>query len=353
MRRTHNLDDRCDEYEGATGIVPSLQNSKPRQITGARLGSSGLNELQLLLQNGRGKNHRTQILRKIRLMLEQVSRQSGGEIDAMIRNIAIENRCTVHHQRQMRLAGSAAKGLDVIYLKPQVTDLSRWAFERLHEHTIAVYLKNGSPRPRGTINDMKLVRFRDQPPMIMNSGSRRRSSNGKTDGFIEIEKRGITVVQIGSVRRSPAGCFRWHGDHRHGRDAGQLREVQRNGLSPTGRGLIIAVFRRRCSPIVNVPSDAGYVVKTMEAPRELQVPDQITQYTTLAACPILLRRRTSSSSMNCGRTRISQSLPTLRSCRRRHGRGHPRQQCAGRAPALLRPRGLFRPRPDYQHHRLP
>jgi ATPase len=63
-------------------------------------------------------------------------------------------------------------------------------------------------------------------------------------------------------------------------------DVIKKRIVSNQRGLIIAGSpgagkTTLAQGIATYLSEAGYVVKTMEAPRELQVPDQITQYTTL------------------------------------------------------------------------
>ena len=102
----------------------------------------------------------------IRPTLEQVKLASGGEIDAMIRNIAIENAARFITSDNVQAEVARAKGLDVIYLKPQITDFVPLGIDQFFdEHTIAVYLKERVPptAKKGTINDMKLVKIRDQP----------------------------------------------------------------------------------------------------------------------------------------------------------------------------------------------
>ncbi|MCX6686968.1 MAG: ATPase, T2SS/T4P/T4SS family, partial [Methanoregula sp.] len=114
------------------------------------------------------------------------------------------------------------------------------------------------------------------------------------DGFIEVEKRGITVVQIGSMRIAIA-----RRPFSDGMEITAVRpivdiklndyskaDIIKKRLSGDKRGLVIAGApgsgkTTLAQGIATYLSDSGYVVKTMEAPRELQVPDQITQYTML------------------------------------------------------------------------
>ncbi|MDD1678621.1 MAG: Flp pilus assembly complex ATPase component TadA, partial [Methanomicrobiales archaeon] len=114
------------------------------------------------------------------------------------------------------------------------------------------------------------------------------------DGFIEIEKRGITVVQIGSLRISIA--------RRPFSDGMEITAVRPVGkvtiedyrksplikkrIMGLKRGVLIAGppgsgKTTLAQSIATFLSDHEYIVKTMEAPRDLQVPDHITQYTSL------------------------------------------------------------------------
>ncbi len=114
------------------------------------------------------------------------------------------------------------------------------------------------------------------------------------DGFIEVEKRGITVVQIGSMRIAIA-----RRPFSDGMEITAVRPIVDVTLKDYSKADIITkriTSEKRGMIIVGAPgsgkttlaqnvatflSDSGFVVKTMEAPRELQVPDNITQYTAL------------------------------------------------------------------------
>ena len=59
-----------------------------------------------------------------------------------------------------------AKGLDVMFLRPQIEGFTPLAIDQFFdEHTMAVYLKERvSPMARkGTVKEMRLVKIREQP----------------------------------------------------------------------------------------------------------------------------------------------------------------------------------------------
>ncbi len=293
---------KAGEYKGATIIVPEavIAELEAQANNGREIGFSGLNELQSLCKMAEEKTIELKFS-GIRPTLEQVKLASGGEIDAMIRNIAIENSARFITSDNVQAEVARAKGLDVIYLKPQISDFVPLGIDQFFdEHTIAVYLKERvSPiAKKGTINDMKLVKIRDQPcsEYELRNLAQEILERAKRDpdGFIEMEKRGITVVQIGSLRIAIA-----RRPFSDGMEITAVRpivditldnyaksDVIKKRIVSNQRGLIIAGSpgagkTTLAQGIATYLSDAGYVVKTMEAPRELQVPDQITQYTTL------------------------------------------------------------------------
>lgn len=293
---------KTGDYKDTTIIIPEavIAELEAQANQGREIGFSGLNELQSLCKLAEEKVIELKFSGS-RPTLEQVKLASGGEIDAMIRNIAIENSAQFITSDSVQAEVARAKGLNVIYLKPQVTDFMPLAIDQFFdEHTLAIYLKERvcPVAKKGTINAMKLEQIRDTP---MNEYELRalaqevlERAKRDPDGFIEVEKRGITIVQIGSMRIAIA-----RRPFSDGMEITAVRpivdvtlkdymkaDVIMSRLSGDKRGLIIAGApgsgkTTLAQSIAIHLADNGFVVKTMEAPRELQVPDQITQYTSL------------------------------------------------------------------------
>jgi len=293
---------KTGDYKGATIIVPEavVAELEAQANQGREIGFSGLNELQALCRLADEKVIELKFS-GARPTLEQVKLASGGEIDALIRNIAIENAAQFITSDSVQAEVARAKGLNVIYLKPQVTDFVPLGIDQFFdEHTIAVYLKERicPVAKKGTINAMKLVKIRDHltTEYELRALAQEILERAKRDpdGFIEVEKRGITVVQIGSMRIAIA-----RRPFSDGMEITAVRpivdmtledytkaDVIKSRLAGEKRGLIIAGSpgsgkTTLAQSVATYLSENGFVVKTMEAPRELQVPDQITQYTML------------------------------------------------------------------------
>lgn len=293
---------KTGEYKGASIIIPEavVAELEAQANQGREIGFSGLTELQSLCKLAESGEIEIRFV-GVRPSLEQVKLASGGEIDSLIRSAAIEHGAQFITSDMVQAEVAKAKGLNVMYLKPQIGDFTPLAIDQFFdEHTIAVYLKERvSPvAKKGTISSMQLVKIREQPvnEYELRSMAQEILERAKRDpdGFIEIEKRGITVVQIGSMRIAIA-----RRPFSDGMEITAVRpiadvtlenysksDVIRERLTGEKRGLIIAGSpgsgkTTLAQSIATFLSDKGFVVKTMEAPRELQVPDNITQYTAL------------------------------------------------------------------------
>jgi ATPase len=267
---------------------------------GREIGFSGLTELQELWKMAQEGLVEIKFEGE-RPNLEQVKLASGGEIDALIRDVAIEHHATFLTSDIVQAEVAKAKGLDVVYLKPQIGDFSPLGIDQFFdEETIGVYLKERVPPMvrKGTMKEVRLVKVRENPltEYELRKLAQEIVERAKRDpdGFIEVEKRGVTVVQIGSLRISisrrpfsdgmeitavrPVGKVTLD-DYR------KSALIKKRILGPK-RGVLIAGppgsgKTTLAQSIASFLSDHEFIIKTMEAPRDLQVPDHITQYTSL------------------------------------------------------------------------
>ncbi len=290
------------EYPDAEIIIPEavVAELESQANQGREIGFSGLAELQQLCRMATEKMCTIRFV-GARPSFDQVRLAAGGEIDAMIRAVAIENEAIFLTSDRVQSEVARAKGLEVQYLRPELGEFSPLGIDQFFdEHTLAVYLKEHVPpyAKRGSIQDARLVRIREQPSseyeLVGLAQEILERAKRSSDGFIEHESRGITVVQIGSMRIAIARC-----PFVDGMEITAVRPVVDISLEDyaradaikqrlTGRkvGILLAgkpgagktTLAQNCATFL---SNSGIITKTMETPRDMQVPDRISQYTAL------------------------------------------------------------------------
>ena len=290
------------ELKAATIIIPeaAISELEAQANHGREIGFRGLNELKALDEKRRA-GEISLIYAGKRPTLEQVRLAGAGEIDAMIRTIAIDNDATFITSDVVQSEVARAKGIDVMYLRPEKEEVTPLLLDEFFTpDTMSVHLKENVPpmAKRGSIEAPHLVKIRDTP---MSEKEMRdiateiiERAKSRMDGFIELERRGATVVQLGPLRVAiarppfsdgieitvvrPIATVRL--------DEYRFAEELKSRLVGPSKGIIIAGppgsgKSTLAQGVAEFLLSCGYIVKTMESPRDLQVPDEITQYTAL------------------------------------------------------------------------
>jgi ATPase len=197
-------------------------------------------------------------------------------------------------------------GLDVEWIRPEtgreeVEDLeSLRIMEFFDDDTMSVHLKQDvvPMAKKGTPGTRKLVRLSERPMELRELTRMRReiieAAKRDANSFIEIERHGATVIQLGNMRIAIA--------QPPFADAVEITAVRPVARLDIGQYALAPELLKRVEDInrgifVSGPPGSGkstfaaaiaehlrkknVIVKTMESPRDLQVHDEVTQYAPL------------------------------------------------------------------------
>jgi len=283
-------------------IIPeaALAELEAQANAGRMSGFQGLEEVKRIREIAEKKGFEVLFIGE-RPTLEQIKLAKSGEIDNMIRKIAEEEDAILLTSDKVQYYVAIAKGIKAMYLtqeriKPENTKIMQF----FTPDTASVHLREGVPpyAKRGKIGQLKLVKLRDEPMTleelqeiaheILEAARQDEESN------IEIERKGVTVVQLRDIRIAIAE--RPFADKM---EITAVRPIAKVSLDDYGiseelkrrivekqRGILIAgppgagksTF---AASVANYLMEHGYIVKTMEHPRDLMVRDEITQYAPL------------------------------------------------------------------------
>jgi ATPase len=267
---------------------------------GKEIGFNGLEELRKLQDMAREGRISIEYTGS-RPTLNQIRMAPGGEIDDMIRSIAVENDAMLVTSDKVQASVARAKGIQILYLKPDVEELKRLdLMDYFTNDTMSVHLKADvvPMAKRGTIGQMRLVQAGreklTEKELLRMAHEILERAKQDPNGFIEIEMNGATVVQLGTLRIAIATP-----PFSDGVEITAVRPVARLSLedykySGTFKDRLI---EKRRGILISGPPGAGkstfaqacadflfgndFIVKTMESPRDLQLPEAITQYAPL------------------------------------------------------------------------
>ncbi|WP_226012074.1 PINc/VapC family ATPase [Halomicrobium salinisoli] len=290
------------EFAGATVVVPEavVGELESQANDGRETGWEGLEELQRLVDlSDEGEIDVEYVGRRPDAVEKREAAE--GEIDALIRDVAADRGATLVTSDDVQAEVAQSKGLDVEYVEPRVRDFERLTIENFFdEGTMSVHLRAGM-RPhakRGSIGDMEYQPIRDDPAdeaeIREYAANIEEGARASPDGFVELDEPGMTIVQFRDMRiaiaRPPfADALEITAvrpivktdmaDYEHADELQErLLERQRGVLISGSPGAGKSTFAQAVGEFL---ADEGFSVKTMEKPRDLQVGDEITQYTEL------------------------------------------------------------------------
>ncbi|MCS7130681.1 MAG: PINc/VapC family ATPase [Archaeoglobaceae archaeon] len=263
-------------------------------------GFRGLAEVEKIVQIAKNRGIRVEFVGR-RPNIDEVKLAKGGEIDNMIREMAKAHNAILVTSDRVQSLVAKAKGIETIYVKPRIIKPEETKIMSFFTpDTASVHLREGVPpfAKRGKIGALKLVKLSDKPMSYEELSSIAdeiiEAAKQDEESSIEIERKGATVVQLRDVRIAIAE--RPFSDRL---EITAVRPIAKVSIEEYGvseelkkriierqRGILIAgppgagksTF---AASVANYLLDHGYVVKTMESPRDLMVRDEITQYAPL------------------------------------------------------------------------
>jgi len=289
-------------FAGATVYVPEavVGELEAQANDGRDSGWDGLTELQALADLADDGTVDIEYVGRRPAEIEQ--REAGeGKIDAIIRDLAETHDATLVTSDVVQSEVARAKGIEVVYLEPEGRDAESLQIEQFFDdQTMSVHLKVGvAPMAkRGAIGDMHYESIREEISTETQlkewAHDVENSARASPDGFIELDEPGMTIVQFRTYRiaiaRPPFSdkleitavrpiVQTDMDDYEHADELRErLLERQRGVLIAGSPGAGKSTF---AGAVAEFLADSDFAVKTMEKPRDLQVGDNVTQYTEL------------------------------------------------------------------------
>lgn len=284
------------KYKHAKVVIPEavVAELEHQANQGRESGFKGLEELELL------REYADEGIIELEYYGRRPRVSELKDIDDIIRNIAKEVKgCLVTSDRiQYRVAKS--KGIEVIYLKKKKIAKKLTILKFFDDETMSVHLKEKVPplAKKGKPGEIKLVKLSEKPitEKELRKIAREIIEFAKVDpdSFIEIERKGATVVQLRQLRIAIA-----RPPFSDGLEITAVRPIANVSLEDyaLSEKLMERLKERAEGILVAGPPGAGEstfsqalaefyksqgkIVKTMESPRDLIVSDEITQYAPL------------------------------------------------------------------------
>jgi ATPase len=279
-------------------IIPLavLDELQSQASTNKEHGFVGLEEIKKMREICTTKNISLRFVGQ-RPDLDDIRLAKHGRIDAIIKDVAMHESATLITADYVQALVAEAQGIKALHIRSptKTTDLE---FENYFDDTtMSVHLKEGTfpMAKRGKPGNFQLVKISQEKTTYHQLSSIIKevseASRVTGTGSVEISRSGATVLQFGNFRiaitRPPFS---------DGLEVTIVRPIIRleledynpsnklmERLSGKAEGIIIAGppgsgKSTLASSVAQFYSKGGKIVKTFESPRDLQVPDEVTQY---------------------------------------------------------------------------
>lgn len=281
---------------GSEIIIPLavLDELQSQASSNKEHGFVGLGEIRKIREQCLKKNIDMRFVGE-RPNIDDIRLAKHGRIDAIIKDVAMKEGAILITADYIQAQLAEAQGIQSLHIRPQ-TKTTNLEFEKyFDENTMSLHLKDGVPpmAKKGKPGNFTLVKLEEKKctRTELTNIIKEISEASRIKGSIEISRSGATVIQYGRFRiaitRPPFS---------NGIEITIVRPIVNlslddyntsdklmERLSGKAEGIIISGppgsgKSTLASSIAEFYVNKGKIVKTFESPRDLQVPEEVTQY---------------------------------------------------------------------------
>lgn len=277
---------------------------------GREVGFSGLNEIKKLKEITK-KNEKISVTFIGERPKEfEIKYAKSGEIDAMIREGAIKHNATLITLDKVNAETAKAQGIDVLFIEQKEVLPKELKIEKFFDaKTMSVHIKEGCPvfAKKGVPGNWTFEKVSDtiltrDEIKVMANEIINEAIMMVSPSFIESERKGSVVVQLRNYRiviLKPPFSDGWEitavrpikkltlSDYNIPKDLMERFEKKAEGIliaGPPGAG------KSTCAQALGeFFYKKGKILKTIESPRDLQMPDEVTQISKSLGSPDEIR----------------------------------------------------------------
>jgi ATPase len=292
---------KSEKLDGTEIIIPEIVTGElqSQASRGKETGFIGLEEIKKI----RELSEKHKIILKFvgeRPSYEDILLAKSGRIDALIQDTARENDAVLVTCDLLQALVAEAQGISVKYFESYEKKKKIKIEDFLTTDTLSLHLKEGAIpyAKRGKPGDIQLVALRDEKMSVEELEAMTTeildAARYEEDSFIELGEYGATVVQLKDKRIAIARPPFSDGLEitlvrpiiKLTLDDYKLSSKLKERLEKRAEGILIAgppgsgksTFS---ASLAEFYFKKGKIVKTLEQPRDLQVPAEITQYAPL------------------------------------------------------------------------
>ncbi|MEK6835137.1 MAG: PINc/VapC family ATPase [Nanoarchaeota archaeon] len=292
-RKVENKEIDVEEIIIHEAVLAELEHQANQ---GKSIGLIGLEELKKLRELSKKELFQLRYSGK-RPSAAEIKHASLGEIDSLIRELAYDEGAMLLTGDKVQSKVAEARGIKVIYIEPVIKPRKLTIDKFFDKTTMSVHLreniqpyaKKGFPGEwRSTnLSEEKLT----QEELQNISKEIVEEAKIRTDGFIENERRGSTIIQLGNYRiviTRPPFSDAWeitivHPIKKTVLDDYKFSDKLRKRIAEQAEGVLIAGAPGMGKSTFAQALAEFYVsrektVKTIESPRDLDLSENVTQY---------------------------------------------------------------------------